>query len=97
MSTLITAPKPYRQPFLIMHGKNEKFLITLPPNIEARQARLGKMRPVLKARAGSSEKSDIRATKVSTHLLTSIQHDQKVRDKVHEVIKWIEATGTCFF
>jgi len=69
----------------------------IAPNIEARQARLGKMRPVLKARAGSSEKSDIRATKVSSHLLTSIQHDQKVRDKVHEVIKWIEATGTCFF
>ena len=38
----------------------------IAPNIEARQARLGKMRPVLKVRPGSAEKSDIRATKVST-------------------------------
>jgi len=68
----------------------------IAPNIEARQARLGKMRPVLKARAGSSDKADIRATKVSSHLLNSIQHDQKIRDKIHEVIKWIEITGTCF-
>jgi len=66
----------------------------IAPNIEARQARLGKMRPVLKARAGSSEKSDIRATKVSTQLLSSIQHDQKIRDKLHEVIRWLEVTGT---
>lgn len=67
----------------------------IAPNIEARQARLGKMRPVLKVRPGSSEKSDIRATKVSTQLLSSIQHDQKIRDKLHDIMRWIEVTGTC--
>lgn len=67
----------------------------IAPNIEARQARLGKMRPVLKVRPGSAEKSDIRATKVSTQLLLTIQHDQKIRDKLHEVIRWLEITGTC--
>lgn len=67
----------------------------IAPNIESRQARLGKMRPVLKVKPGSAEKSDIRATKVSSHLLSSIQHEQKIRDKLHEVIRWLEATGTC--
>lgn len=67
----------------------------IAPNIEARQARLGKMRPILKVRAGSSEKADIRATKVSTQLLSTIQHEQKIRNKLHEIIRWIEVTGTC--
>jgi len=67
----------------------------IAPNIEARQARLGKMRPVLKVRPGSSDKSDIRATKISTQLLQSVQHEQKIRDKIHEVIRWLELTGTC--
>lgn len=67
----------------------------IAPNIEARQARLGKMRPVLKVRPGSSDKSDIRATKVSTQLLQSVQHEQKIRNKMHEVIRWLELTGTC--
>lgn len=67
----------------------------IAPNIEARQARLGKMRPVLKVRPGSSDKSDIRATKISTQLLQSVQHEQKIRNKIHEVIRWLELTGTC--
>ena len=67
----------------------------IAPNIEARQARLGKMRPVLKVRPGSSDKSDIRATKISTQLLQSVQHEQKMRNKTHEVIRWLELTGTC--
>lgn len=67
----------------------------IAPNIEARQARLGKMRPVLKVRPGSSDRSDIRATKVSTQLLQSVQHEQKIRNKIHEVIRWLELTGTC--
>lgn len=67
----------------------------IAPNIESRQARLGKMRPVLKVRPGSSDKSDIRATKISTQLLQSVQHEQKMRSKTHEVIRWLELTGTC--
>ena len=67
----------------------------IAPNIESRQARLGKMRPVLKVRPGSSDKSDIRATKVSTQLLQSVQHEQKMRNKTHEVIRWLGLTGTC--
>lgn len=67
----------------------------IAPNIESRQARLGKMRPVLKVRPGSSDKSDIRATKISTQLLQSVQHEQKMRNKMHEVIRWLELTGTC--
>lgn len=67
----------------------------IAPNIESRQARLGKMRPVLKVRPGSSDKSDIRATKISSQLLQSVQHEQKMRNKMHEVIRWLELTGTC--
>lgn len=66
----------------------------IAPNIEARQARIGKMRPVLKVRPGSTEQKDIRATKVSSQLLVNIQQEQKIRDKLHEVIRWIELCGT---
>ncbi len=66
----------------------------IAPNIEARQARLGKMRPVLKVRPGSTEQKDIRATKISAQLLVNFQQEQKIRDKLHEVIRWIELCGT---
>ena len=69
----------------------------IAPNIEARQARLGKMRPVLKVRAGSTDKKDIRATKVSSQLLNSVQQEQKIRNKLHDVIRWIELDGTVCF
>lgn len=66
----------------------------IAPNIEARQARLGKMRPVLKVRAGSTDKKDVRATKVSSQLLNTIQQEQNIRSKLHDVIRWIELNGT---
>ena len=69
----------------------------IAPNIEARQARLGKMRPILKVRPGSNEQSDLRATKVSSQLLKNIYHEKKVRDKLHDLIRWIETQGTAFF
>lgn len=66
----------------------------IAPNIEVRIARLSRMRPILKVRPGSNEREDVRKTKVSSHLLKNIYYDQKMRDKITDMIPWLEATGT---
>jgi hypothetical protein len=69
----------------------------IAPNIDTRIARLTKARPVLKARPGSNEPSDIRKTKVSSKLLQNIYSDQDLRSKLHNAITWLETCGTVIF
>lgn len=66
----------------------------IAPNIETRIARLTKMRPILKARPGSNERDDLRRTKITSQLLKTIYYDQKVQDKIADIIPWLEAVGT---
>lgn len=66
----------------------------IAPNIETRIARLGKMRPVLTVRPGSSDRKDLRATKVSSQLLQNTYYDQKFKEKLLESIGWLEYCGT---
>ena len=66
----------------------------IAPNIETRIARLTKMRPILKARPGSNEREDLRRTKITSHLLKTIYYDQKVQDKITDIIPWLESVGT---
>lgn len=66
----------------------------IAPNIETRISRLSKMRPVMKARPGSNEREDVRRTKVTSQLLKNIYYDQKIRDKITDLIPWMEAVST---
>lgn len=69
----------------------------IAPNIETRIARLTKARPILKARPGSNEPSDIRKTKVSTKVMQNIYSDQDLRPKLHNGVTWLESCGTVIF
>ena len=44
----------------------------IAPIVETRIAKLSRMRPILKARPGSDEQSDVRAAKVGSQLLTAL-------------------------
>lgn len=69
----------------------------IAPNIETRIARLTKARPILKAKPGSNEPSDIRKTKVSTKVMQNIYNDQDLRSKLHNGVTWLENCGTVIF
>jgi hypothetical protein len=66
----------------------------IAPNIETRIARLSKMRPILKVRPASNDKEDIRKTKISSQLLSNIYYDNKMKDRLMDILPWIEYTGT---
>jgi len=64
--------------------------------IETRIARLTRQKPIMKTRPASNEDSDEQASKVSTMVLTSKWHDEKMSDKYSDVITWLEHCGTAF-
>lgn len=69
----------------------------IAPNIEVRIARLSKMRPQLKARPSSNDKDDLRRTRVTNQLINNIYYDNRIKDKILDLIPWLEATGTVLF
>jgi hypothetical protein len=68
----------------------------IAPVVETRIARLSRMRPILKSRPATTSPRDIRASKVSSHLLRNIYYEEGVRSLMDEIYGWLESTGTCF-
>lgn len=66
----------------------------IAPIIETRNSKLSRMRPILKARPGSDEQSDIRAARVGSQLLKTIYYDNNVQSLMSECYAWMDACGT---
>jgi len=68
----------------------------IAPIIETRIARLARLRPLLKARPGTNERSDIRAAKIGSAILKNIYYEQGIQSLMGEMYAWMEACGSVF-
>lgn len=62
--------------------------------IETRIARISRQKPLMKVRPSTTEPNDISASKVSTGLLLTKWHDDKMGEKYDDLIAWMEHTGS---
>ncbi len=68
----------------------------IAPVVETRIARLTNMKPILKARASTSDAKSVRSARVSSQLLRNLYYEQGIMEQMAEVYTWSETTGTCF-
>lgn len=64
---------------------------------ETRISKLSRQRPMMKTRPASSDDIDISTSRVTSMLLSSAWHDQKMDSKYEDFVSWLELTGTCFW
>ena len=69
----------------------------IAPIIEARLAKLGKVRPALNVAPNSSSEIDFSSAKISRKILNSADHNLKLNQKLAEATNWSEICGTSFY
>ncbi len=67
------------------------------PTVEARIAKLEKMKPDLKVRAFSDEDGDVQAAKLATGVLAYVQQRVGFQDTVSRAMAWSEVCGCAFY
>ncbi len=66
----------------------------IAPNVEARQAKLKRVRSLLGVRPGTGDQADLYAAKIGKALLRQNYIDQRLQDKQAEELMWLESCGT---
>jgi hypothetical protein len=66
----------------------------IAPTIEVRQAKLSRMRPILKTRPGTGQMEDVRASKIGTQLLKNVYEDENIQEKLSVITAWTESCGS---
>ena len=69
----------------------------IAPIVDARIAKLCKIRPVLNVAPASSSEQDVGMAKVSKKILKSVEHNLKLSEKITEATNWSEICGTSFY
>ncbi len=69
----------------------------IAPAVEARIAKLEKMKPDLKVRAFSDEDGDVKAAKLATGVLAYVQQRVGFQDTVSRAMAWSETCGCAFY
>ena len=69
----------------------------IAPAVEARIAKLEKMKPDLKVRAFSDEDGDLKAAKLATGVLAYVQQRVGFQDAVSRAMAWSETCGSVFY
>lgn len=69
----------------------------IAPIIETRIAKLSKIRPVLNVAPNGDSEKDIHSAKLSRKILSSVDHNLKLREKVTQATNWSEICGTSFY
>ena len=69
----------------------------IAPIVDARVAKLCKVRPILSVAPASSSEQDIGMAKVSQKILKSIEHNLRLSEKITEATNWSELCGTSFY
>lgn len=65
--------------------------------VETRIAKLGRQKPLMKTRPGSSDDKDISTAKITSMLLSSTWHDQGMDELYEDFNSWLELNGTVFW
>ena len=69
----------------------------IAPTVDARVAKLEKMKPELKVRAFSDEEGDIKAAQLATGVLKYVQERVKLQDILSRATVWSEVCGSVFY
>ena len=69
----------------------------IAPLIETRLSRLSRVRPKALVRPYSSKEEDIASAKLSNNILTAIQEEKNIGDKISSATMWSEICGTSFY
>jgi len=69
----------------------------IAPIIEARIARLGRVRPSMSVRASGDEESDVKTAKIATNILNSTCARLDLDELIKKATEWAEVTGSCFY
>lgn len=69
----------------------------IAPAVEARIAKLTRLRPTLKARAFSDEDGDLRAAKLASGILSFVKERVGLNDIVSRATLWAEICGSAFY
>lgn len=65
--------------------------------VETRIAKLGRQKPNMKTRPGSSDDKDVSTAKVTSMLLSSTWNDQSMDERYEDFNSWLELNGTVFW
>ena len=69
----------------------------IAPIVEARLAKLARVRPTMTVVPASAEDNDIKLAKLSKNIINSIYHKLNVSDVILQATKWSEVCGTSFY
>lgn len=69
----------------------------IAPTVDARLAKLEKLRPSLRVRAFSDEDGDLKAAKLATGIIKYVQDRIGFNDSVSKVTSWAETCGSAFY
>lgn len=81
---------------LLTESEERKVFNQLAPILEARVARLVRVRPIRKVRPASNEARDISCAQTSAKLIQWVEQETNQREQVSEAVLWMESTGTVF-
>ena len=69
----------------------------IAPILESRIAKLCKVRPTLNVVPNSSSEIDVGSAKLSQKILSSVEHNIHLSNKISEATNWSELCGTGFY
>ncbi len=69
----------------------------IAPTVEARLARLSKVRPAMSVRPVSSSEEDVKAAQLSSRILSGVSSKLGIDERIGEGTLWSEITGTVFY
>ena len=69
----------------------------IAPLVEARIAKLCKIRPVLSVAPNGGSEIDAGSARVSRKILSAVEHNLKLSEKIAEATNWSELCGTSFY
>lgn len=69
----------------------------IAPMVDARVAKLEKMKPELTVRAFSDEESDVKAAKLATGILRYVQDRIRLHENISKALIWSETCGSAFY
>ena len=69
----------------------------IAPMVDARTAKIEKLKPELRVRAFSDEDGDVQAAKLATGVLRYVQERIGLMETVSKVIMWAETCGSAFY
>lgn len=79
------------------YWENREVFNHIAPIIEARLAKLGKIKPSLTAKPASNSEHDIYSTKLTKTILSSCVKNNSLSELISTATHWSEITGTSFY